>query len=462
MNSIKITLEDIFNLANSVIYNPDRFKPVKNISIDSRTIKKGSLFVAIKGDKTDGHNYVKDAVNKGASAVIISKKREKDFSKLKIPVITVNNTTKAYGQLANTWRKKLDAKVIGLTGSNGKTTTKEMLATLLSAKYTVTKSVANNNNHIGVPLTIFSANEKTDVLILEEGTNHFGEIEYIAKISEPDIALITNIGDTHLEFLLDRDGVYKEKSALLNVANEVGGTILINNDDPYQRKNKRKFKNVTTYGFKGKVDLKGKIKSYSLLGYPEIEIVGKGKKINVMLPLLGEANVKNYLSAVAIAITLGLTKKEIVNATKKIQPVKGRLNPTLSESTMLIDDSYNSNPDSVKAAVDVISKVNKYKRKIMILGDMLELGKAKAKLHADLKESIIKGNIDEVYMHGKLMNNLYDALPSTKIATLHFTLRESLKRFVSLMDINDAVILVKGSRGMKMEEFVEIIKKRLK
>lgn len=462
MNSIKITLEDIFNLPNSVIYNPDRFKPVKNISIDSRTIKKGSLFVAIKGDKTDGHNYVKDAVNKGASAVIISKKREKDFSKLKIPVITVNNTTKAYGQLANTWRKKLDAKVIGLTGSNGKTTTKEMLATLLSAKYTVTKSVANNNNHIGVPLTIFSANEKTDVLILEEGTNHFGEIEYIAKISEPDIALITNIGDTHLEFLLDRDGVYKEKSALLNVANEVGGTILINNDDPYQKKNKRKFKNVTTYGFKGKVDLKGKIKSYSLLGYPGIEIVGKGKKINVMLPLLGEANVKNYLSAVAIAITLGLTKKEIVNATKKIQPVKGRLNPILSESTMLIDDSYNSNPDSVKAAVDVISKVNKYKRKIMILGDMLELGKAKAKLHADLKESIIKGKIDEVYMHGKLMNNLYDALPSTKIATLHFTLRESLKRFVSLMDINDAVILVKGSRGMKMEEFVEIIKKRLK
>lgn len=462
MNSIKITLEDIFNLANSVIYNPDRFKPVKNISIDSRTIKKGSLFVAIKGEKTDGHNYVKEAISKGASAVIISKKREKDFKRLKIPVITVNNTTKAYGQLANAWRQKLNAKVIGLTGSNGKTTTKEMLATLLSAKYTVTKTVANNNNHIGVPLTIFSANEKTDVLILEKGTNHFGEIEYIAKISEPDIALITNIGDAHLEFLIDRDGVYKEKSALLNVANEVGGTILINNDDPYQRKDKRRFKNVTTYGFKGQVDIKGKVKSFSLLGYPEIEIVGKGKKVDVILPILGEVNVKNYLTAVSVAITLGLTKKEIVDATKKIQAVKGRLSTIIADNTMLIDDSYNSNPDSVKAAVNVLSKVNRYKRKILILGDMLELGKAKAKLHAGLKESIMKGKIDEVYMHGKLMNNLYEALPSTKIATLHFTLRESLKRFVSLMDINDAVILVKGSRGMKMEEFVEIIKKRLK
>ncbi|HET55597.1 MAG TPA: UDP-N-acetylmuramoyl-tripeptide--D-alanyl-D-alanine ligase [Ignavibacteria bacterium] len=462
MNSIKITLEDIFNLANSVIYNPDRFKPVKNISIDSRTIKKGSLFVAIKGKKTDGHNYVKEAISKGASAVIISKKREKDFKRLKIPVITVNNTTKAYGQLANTWRKKLNAKVIGLTGSNGKTTTKEMLATLLSAKYTVTKSVANNNNHIGVPLTIFSANEKTDVLVLEEGTNHFGEIEYIAKISEPDIALITNIGDTHLEFLIDRDGVYKEKSALLNVANEVGGTILINNDDPYQRKDKRKFKNITTYGFKGQVDIKGKVKSFSSLGYPEIEIVGMGKKVNVILPILGEVNVKNYLTAISVAITLGLTKKEIVDATKKIQAVKGRLSTIIADNTMLIDDSYNSNPDSVKAAVNVLSKVNRYKRKIMILGDMLELGKAKSKLHAGLKDSIMKGRIDEVYMHGKLMNNLYEALPSTKIATLHFTLRESLKRFVSLMDINDAVILVKGSRGMKMEEFVDIIKKRMK
>ena len=462
MNSIKITLEDIFNLANSVIYNPDRFKPVKNISIDSRTIKKGSLFVAIKGKKTDGHNYVKEAISKGASAVIISKKREKDFKRLKIPVITVNNTTKAYGQLANTWRKKLNAKVIGLTGSNGKTTTKEMLATLLSAKYTVTKSVANNNNHIGVPLTIFSANEKTDVLVLEEGTNHFGEIEYIAKISEPDIALITNIGDTHLEFLIDRDGVYKEKSALLNVANEVGGTILINNDDPYQRKDKRKFKNITTYGFKGQVDIKGKVKSFSSLGYPEIEIVGMGKKVNVILPILGEVNVKNYLTAISVAITLGLTKKEIVDATKKIQVVKGRLSTIIADNTMLIDDSYNSNPDSVKAAVNVLSKVNRYKRKIMILGDMLELGKAKSKLHAGLKDSIMKGRIDEVYMHGKLMNNLYEALPSTKIATLHFTLRESLKRFVSLMDINDAVILVKGSRGMKMEEFVDIIKKRMK
>lgn len=462
MNSIKITLEDIFNLANSVIYNPDRFKPVKNISIDSRTIKKGSLFVAIKGEKTDGHNYVKEAISKGASAVIISKKREKDFKRLKIPVITVNNTTKAYGQLANAWRQKLNAKVIGLTGSNGKTTTKEMLATLLSAKYTVTKTVANNNNHIGVPLTIFSANEKTDVLILEKGTNHFGEIEYIAKISEPDIALITNIGDAHLEFLIDRDGVYKEKSALLNVANEVGGTILINNDDPYQRKDKRRFKNVTTYGFKGQVDIKGKVKSFSLLGYPEIEIVGKGKKVDVILPILGEVNVKNYLTAVSVAITLGLTKKEIVDATKKIQAVKGRLSTIIADNTMLIDDSYNSNPDSVKAAVNVLSKVNRYKRKILILGDMLELGKAKAKLHAGLKESIMKGKIDEVYMHGKLMNNLYEALPSTKIATLHFTLRESLKRFVSLMDINDAVILVKGSRGMKMEEFVEIIKKRMK
>ena len=461
MKSIRITLEDLFNLPGAVIYNPDDYKPVKHVSIDSRTIKKDSLFVAIKGEKTNGHKFIEAAIKNGASAVMINKRRVKEFNKIKIPVVAVENSTKAYGQLANTWRHKLQAKVIGLTGSNGKTGTKEMIATLLSAKYSVTKTVANNNNHIGVPLTLFTANEKTEVLVLEEGTNHFGEIEYIAKISEPDIALITNIGDSHLEYLIDRDGVCKEKSALLNVTNEVGGTIIINNDDPYQRKIKKNYKKTVTYGFKGKVDVKGKTNGYNDFGFPKVEITGKGKNINVLLPLLGSASAKNYLSAVSVAMLIGLTKKEIVESTKNILPVKGRLNPVISEKTMLIDDTYNSNPDSVNAAVEVLGNIKKYKRRILILGDMLELGKHKEKLHAELKDSIMNGKVDEVYMHGKLMKKLYEALPSTKIATLHFTLRESLRRFTIVMDINNAVILVKGSRGMKMEEFVEVIKKRM-
>ena len=461
MKSIKITLDDLFNLPGAVIYNPDDYKPVKLVSIDSRTIEKESLFVAIKGEKTNGHKFVKEAVKNGAAAVMINKRRVKEFNKIKIPVITVENTTHAYGQLANLWRHKLNAKVIGLTGSNGKTSTKEMIATLLSAKYSVTKTVANNNNHFGVPLTLFSANEKTEVVVLEEGTNHFGEIEYIANISQPDIALITNIGDSHLEHLINRDGVFKEKVALFNITNQIGGSILLNNDDPYLRKAKRKFNDVTTYGFKGKVDIKGKINGYDKFGYPSVVIVGKGKKVNTILPLLGESNVKNYLSAVSTSIAFGLSKKEILENTKKLLPIKGRLNPTINEKTMLIDDSYNSNPDSVKAAVDLLGSIKKYKRKILIMGDMLELGKGKEKLHTELKDSIMNGDVDEVYMHGKLMKKLYQALPSTKIATLHFTLRESLKRFTTLMDINDAVIIIKGSRGMKMEEFVEIIKKRM-
>jgi len=462
MKNITITLEDLFNMPSAVIYNPDDYKPAKYVSIDSRNLKKDSLFVAIKGKRTDGHKYVNDAIKNGASAVIISKRREKDFKNLKVPYITVENTTKAYGQLANIWRHKLTAKIIGLTGSNGKTSTKEMLATLLSAKLSVTKSVANNNNHIGVPLTLFTADKKTEAVVLEEGTNHFGEIEYIAKISEPDIAFITNIGDSHLEHLKDRDGVYKEKSALLTVVNDNGGTILINNDDPYQRKNKKEFKNIITYGFKGKVDIKASSVKTNKSGFPEIVIEGKGKKIKTELPVLGKSNVKNYLSAVSAAIVVGLTKNEILEGTKNINSVNGRLKPFITDATMLIDDTYNSNPDSVRAAVDVLNDIKDYKRKILILGDMLELGKRKEKLHAELKEPIMKGKIEEVYMHGKLMNNLYFALPSTKVATLHFSMRESLKRFVSQMDINDAVILVKGSRSMKMEEFVEVIKKRMK
>ena len=458
----KITLTDIFNMPSAVIYNPDNYKPVNSVSIDTRTMKKNAMYVAIKGEKYDGHKFVKEAVKKGASAVVISNKKKKEFSKLKIPYIAVDNTTKAYGYLANVWRHKLDARVIGLTGSNGKTSTKEMLATLLSAKYSVTKSVANNNNHIGVPLTLFSADKKTEFVVLEEGTNHFGEIEYIAKISEPDIAFITNIGDSHLEFLKNREGVLKEKAALLDAANANDGHVLINNDDPYLRKTKKNFKNVTTYGTKGKVDVKGRILKFNNLGYPVVQIKGKGKKIEAELPLLGDANFKNYLTAVVACISAGLTKKEILEGTKNLKPAPGRLEVINGENTMLIHDAYNSNPDSVTAAVDVLKRIRKYRRKILILGDMFELGKDKEKLHAGLKDVILKAKIDEVYMHGKLMKNLYNALPGGEIATLHFTLRESLRRFITQMDLNDAVILVKGSRGMKMELTVDVIKERMK
>jgi UDP-N-acetylmuramoyl-tripeptide--D-alanyl-D-alanine ligase len=322
---MKINLSDIFNLTDSVIYNPDSYKSVSNISIDSRTIKKNSLYVAIKGDKLDGHNFINVAILNGASSVLISENELNKFKNLNCTVITVPDTTTAYGELANIFRNKFKGKVISITGSNGKTTTKEILATILAEKFQTEKTEANNNNHIGIPKTILATKDKTEILILEHGTNHFNEIEYTANIAEPDYALITNIGDSHLEYLINKAGVYKEKSFLFNAALKNDGIIFVNNDDSFLKSETRKIKNKITFGFNGKPDVKGKIVGFTDDGRTKLSIKNSKKEFVLELPLFGISNAKNFLAAITVALNLGLTNKQIKTGVNKVQQVKGRL-----------------------------------------------------------------------------------------------------------------------------------------
>jgi len=457
---LRLTIKDIFEIESAEIFNPDEFKPVTKVVIDSRKVKKKSMFVAIKGNRFDGHNFVKEAVNNGAGAVVINRNKLGEFEDLEIPFVTVKNTLKAYGDIARIWRRKLNGNVISITGSNGKTTTKEMLSVLLSERYKVTKTESNNNNQIGVPLTILSANEKTELLVLEHGTNHFGEIEYTAKIAEPDYSLITNIGDSHVEFLKNRNGVYKEKSALLKITGELGGTVFINNDDPLLSKNKNKFNHVVTYGFNKLSNVQGTITDFTESGNPEINIKGFGKNLSVVLPLLGFSNAINYLAAVAVALKLGLKKSEILNGTKKIKPVNGRLNLIKRKGFALIDDTYNSNPQSVKEALDVIKKINTYKNKIIILGDMFELGEKSIEYHKKLGTKIKSVKPMIVLTIGRHMKYLTDELVRKKLNSVHFRTRKALVKYLEKLNLNGALILIKGSRGMRMEEFVELIMER--
>lgn len=459
MAKLKITLNDLFELESAVIYNPDNYHPSSNVSIDSRKVKKGSIFFAIVGDKYDGHDFVKESVNRGAAAVIIDQKNLNKFDELDCVIVTVPDTTKAYGQLALMWRKKLNAKVISITGSNGKTTTKDILAQILSEKFNVVKTSANNNNHIGVPLTIFSADEKCEVLILEHGTNHFGEIKYTADIARPDFAMITNIGDSHLEFLVDRKGVYKEKSALLNAA-ENNGKVFINLDDRILRSKKEKYVNSSTFGFNSEADITGEMKGFDEFGRPLLKVRSKRKSIESVLPLLGEANAKNFLAAVAVAISLGLTKKEIIDGIIKVVPPKQRLNSIKLNDCLIIDDTYNSNPDSMKLSIDVISQINIYDRKILLLGDMFELGTNSDQMHIDLSKQIKRKKITEVYLIGTKMKHLKDAMDNSNVQTNYFKNRSALINKLRKLDFRNSVILIKGSRGMKMEEFRDIIIER--
>ena len=458
MKRIHLTIEDVFNIPDSVIYEPDKFKSIYNVTIDSRNIKKNSLFIAIKGDRFDGHYFVKEAVNNGASAVVINKKYLSRYDKVDVPLITVKNTKLALGSIAKIWRSKLNTRIIGITGSTGKTTVKDMLAELLSEKFSVNKTIANNNNDIGVPLTILNTNNYHQVLVAELGTNHFGEIPYTANILSPDYALITNIGNSHLEFLKSKNGVWKEKSFLFDEAIRNNGKIFLNYDDPIvKEKHSRKGEKIS-FGFSGKVDVKGKIKSYTDDGKPQVEIKNKSKEYVITSPLYGKQNAANYLASVAIALELGLNFKEISQASKRIKAAKGRLNVQQYKKFILIDDTYNANPESMKSAIDLVGKIKIYKRKILLLGDMLELGTKSKKLHQSLKKEIIKNNIDEVYTIGLAMKNLHNELKLEKIISKHFNNRNSLTKLIKKMNLEGAVILVKGSRGMKMEEFVSVIK----
>jgi UDP-N-acetylmuramoyl-tripeptide--D-alanyl-D-alanine ligase len=459
MSKLKITIEDLFELPTSEILNPDVFKQADYVSADSRNIKPGALFVALKGESFDGHNFVADAVKKGAAAVVIENKFLERFDTIDTTIVTVDDSTKAFGDLAAIWRKKLTAKVISVTGSNGKTSTKDMLAAILAEKFVTVKTAANNNNHIGVPLTIFEADEKCEALVLEQGTNHFGEIEYSAGISKPDYALITNIGDSHLEYLVNREGVYKEKAALFNAAVKNKGICFVNIDDSVIVKNSKSIKNKITYGFTGKPDVKGEILGYTADGKSIISVVYKEKEVTIELPVYGTANAKNFLAVCAVAFRLGLTADEIIAGAGRLKETKGRMQPAKFNSFLLFDDTYNSNPASVEAAVEVMENITACGKKVIVLGDMLELGVKAEKLHKDLYKVIPNSKNYAVFTIGKLMENLNKSLKKN-IEKKHFESGSELKAFLKKYDLTGSAVLVKGSRGMKMEEFVNVIAER--
>ena len=466
MRKVTLNIEDLFELPTATIFNPDDLKPVYKVVIDSKKVTRGSLFIAIKGKRLDGHCFVKEAVKKGAGVVVISKRKLNEFDSVNVPIITVQNTLKALGDIAKIWRRKLSknkiTKVVGLTGSSGKTSVKEILATLLNEKYTVQKTVSNNNNNIGVPLTVLSANEHHDVLVAEVGTNHFGEIKYSAEILQPDYSLITNIGDSHLEFLRNRKGVLKEKLALFDVTKENGGKVFINYDDPLLEESSRRFKSKISYGFNSDSSVKGKIIKYNKEGKPTLKIKFKDWEYVETLPLPGRLSADNYLAAVSVALELGITKQQLRNGTRNLFVPDKRINIIHFRGFILIDDCYNANPDSVKAVLEMTGKIDPYRRKIAILGDMLELGKNKIKLHRSLSSSVIKNGIDELYTIGSGMKILADSLKDKKLILKHFRSRKSLSGFLRNLDLMNSIILVKGSRGMQMEEFSKIISGRMK
>ena len=460
MKKIQINIEDVFNLPTAVIYLPDKFIAVNNITIDSRIVKKKSLFVAIRGKRFDGHDFVKDAIRNGATSIVINESKLADYDEVKVPIITVKDTAVALGDLAKVWRKKLMAKVVAVTGSSGKTTVKDMIADLLSEKFRVSKTKNNDNNHIGVPLTIFNTNEKHQVLVAELGTNHFGEIPYTSGIISPDYALITNIGASHLQYLKNKKGVWKEKSTIFDETISNNGKLFINYDDPLIRSYMVKGESSVKYSLNSRTDVFGKIKKYTDDGRPVIELVKNGKRILTELPLYGEQSANSFVAAAAVALEFGISKTSLLKGLSKVKMPKGRMNVIKLKDFVLIDDTYNSNPESAKAAIELVGRIKTHKRKVLFLGDMLELGKYEIPLHEELARSVNKAPVNEVYTIGPRMKYLSGKLNKKNIIVKHFRNRKSLTVHIHNIDLKNSVVLVKGSRKMHMEDFLNEIKRK--
>lgn len=422
---------------------------VTSVGTDSRHIINNQLFVAIKGDKFDGNRFAETAIEQGAAAALVS-----DAQTTARPVIVVTDTRLALGQLAKFWRNQFELPLVAITGSNGKTTTKEMLTAILGAAtkdpQKVHATVGNFNNDIGLPLTLLQLRKEHAYAVIEMGMNHLGEIDYLTHIAQPDVALINNAGTAHIGELGSRDNIAKAKAEIFNGLS-ANGIAVINADDAFSAfwQSLNVGKKVITFGFNQSADVRA---TYAEIeGLSQVQLTTPAGNISFKLNVLGKHNISNALAASAAAVALGVTNQDIASGLQNMQAVHGRLERKLGlNDSMLIDDTYNANPDSMQAAIDVLAATNKHT--VFVMGDMGELGADAAAMHAEIGLYAKQKGITYLLAFGEL---------SAKAATAfgegaqHFlTLDEVIAKAKTLMQ-KEVIILIKGSRLMKMERVVD-------
>ena len=409
------------------------------ISIDSRNVKPGDIFLAFKGESTDGHNYISQAENAGASIAIIERGVETS-----LPSFQAESTQKFLHDLAIAYRNHITCPFIGITGSNGKTTTKDLLTHVLSASMKTMSTKGNFNSTIGVPLSIFECNGNEDIAIIEMGASMPGEIEYICNIIQPNMGIITNIYESHLEYFGNINEVAKTKSSLFSSLGKEG-TAFINMDDPFISKMPIACKGVE-YSFNKSSDYQGSWSS----DRQTLTI----NNISINLSAASETMGLNALAVFSIASYLGMDAHAIKNQIESFQLPAGRGNILQFQDIMVINDSYNSNLESARTGINNLTSLSKGSRKIAVIGDMLELGDLEEDHHKTLGKYLSEKKVDAVFAFGDLTRHTIKAMNGATMFHQYYdekaTLLTDLKAFISKGDI----IYVKGSRGMKMEEII--------
>ncbi|NOX42207.1 MAG: UDP-N-acetylmuramoyl-tripeptide--D-alanyl-D-alanine ligase [Gammaproteobacteria bacterium] len=421
---------------------------IENVCIDTRSLKSGDLYVALRGEHFDGHDFISNAIDKGAVAVVVEKESEN-----KIPQIIVEDTRIALGMLAKKLRSDFNWPFIGLTGSNGKTTVKEMLAVILRQKGAVLATQGNFNNDIGVPLTLFRLQSHHQYAVIEMGANHPGEIQYLTNIVNPSVALITNAAPAHLEGFGTLDGVAKAKGEIFEGLSD-NGVAVINYDDPYCALWKKcaDKHTIVTFGTNEAADVF--VQWLEQTDGSKFVLHTKEGSVHISLAMLGKHNVMNALAASAAALAVGADLSEIKAGLETELSVPGRSQKkTGLDGSTIIDDTYNANPASLGAALHVLSSCEG--TKILILGDMAELGDATKSLHCDAGNEILAAGLDAFYATGKFSKYAVNAYCENGGQNgLFFETQDALVNTVKNSLRADVTVLIKGSRSMRMERIV--------
>ncbi len=452
---IVMTLADIAEITQGELLGDD--VSVSGVSIDTRTLNAGDIYIAIQGKQFDGHDFVGQAVEQGACALIGTQKMP-----VNIPQIIVTDTRLALAELAGSVRNKLTVKVCAITGSNGKTTVKEMIAAILSVNETVLFTQDNFNNEIGVPLTLLRLQEQDKFAVIEMGANHVGEIAYSSRYTQPDVAVITNVGAAHIEGFGSIEGIAQEKAEIIKSLVPRGVAVL-NAEDSFfpDWKVIAKTHKVISFGFSKSADVRAEhilVQREAKQFKTCFDLLHNEQRITITLNLAGEHNVKNALAASAACFALGITQEQIKLGLEAVEAVNGRLQLMLSTSGIrVINDSYNANPASLTVALEVLMQCPG--EQWLILGAFGELGENSREIHTEMGLTIKKAGVKRLFATGTLAKH---AVHSFGLGAEYFATQTALITAVKHRISRDVVVLIKGSRAQKMEVVVDSLLDKVK
>jgi UDP-N-acetylmuramoyl-tripeptide--D-alanyl-D-alanine ligase len=427
------------------------------VSTDSRTIARGDVFVALKGESFDGHRFVGTAAARGAICAVVERGARIDGAG-SMPLIVVDNTTLALGRLARQYRRKFSIPFIAVAGSNGKTTTKELIAHLLATRYRVLSTTGNLNNHIGVPQTLLRLERRHDIAVVEIGTNHPGELTYLCSILEPTHGIITNIGHEHMEFFRSLNGVERAEGELFR-ALEHDGFAYVNAGDPRVVRQSKGILKTIRYGWSGaSLDVRGRFLRFGANGCGECSVRQKKRRaFNIRLSIPGRHAVENALAAAVVALSHGIRPASIKRAMRSFMAVHNRMEALRIDGVIVLNDTYNANPDSMLAALETGAMMRCRGKRIAVLGDMFELGAVSRRAHEGIGRAVGRMKYDRLMTVGRLAKFACDKAGLK--AKQHYDSKQQLAKDLKNDMRPGDLVLVKGSRGMKMEEIVASLQK---